>query len=467
MILRLLILLTGYLWGCLFLTKPLWRAHTGSPAGNPDKGRNTNQSANTGKNPDIRRRISLRLFLKCNLKFIIFAILSLVISFIAAYISYETQLGYRFIPYSALGCVLGLLFPLFRDLRYKQKAFRIIFPIFLSIINLYIVLVNGALNAALIPAFMRRLDAFEELTVKNYSEQVQTQDIKDNAKDAYNETKEWLKGALYAVYLAKSEDGYSFDAAYFPSAQDASFDELGNVIPKDSSTASSVQLSHKWAVLLHGYTGWKEAMYEYAKYYVENGYNVLVPDLRCCGSSEGDFIGMGLTDAKDVNEIWISYILKKDPNAQIVLHGQSMGAATALIMSGDNTLPANVKAIVSDAAYTDAYSMFGDKAYKWFSLPPFPIVDSACLMLVLRGGYNLKEASPIDAVSQSHTPTLFMHGSMDAMIDVSMASQLFDSATCKKELQIFEGSGHAQNQDKDPELFYGTITSFLSKYISD
>lgn len=63
--------------------------------------------------------------------------------------------------------------------------------------------------------------------------------------------------------------------------------------PSDESSG------HKWAVILHGYTGWKEEMYPFAYQYHEWGYNVVVPDLRCQGESEGDFIGMvwdGLTE---------------------------------------------------------------------------------------------------------------------------------------------------------------------------
>ena len=159
---------------------------------------------------------------------------------------------------------------------------------------------------------------------------------------------------------------------------------------------------------------------------------------------------------------WLDYILKQDAQAQIVLHGQSMGASTALIMSGNERLPEQVKAVISDCAYTSAYEMFGDKITEWFGLPAFPFVDSACLMLRLRGGYDLKKASAIDAVKRSATPTLFIHGEKDAMIDVSMSGELYEAAACEKELLIVEGAGHAQSQDKAPEEYYGAIAQFLT-----
>ncbi len=207
-------------------------------------------------------------------------------------------------------------------------------------------------------------------------------------------------------------------------------------------------------------------MYPFAYWYHEEDYHVVVPDLRCQGESEGDFIGMGWTDHYDC-KLWINYILQQDPEARIVLHGQSMGAATALMMTGEDNVSEHIAAVVSDCAYTDAYSMFGEKIKEWFYLPAFPLVDSACVVLKLRGGYNLKDASAINAVQKSSTPTLFIHGDKDAMIPVQMSKDLYEAASCPKEILIIEGAGHAQAQDKDPETYYETIQSFLGENIKD
>ena len=205
-------------------------------------------------------------------------------------------------------------------------------------------------------------------------------------------------------------------------------------------------------------------MYPFAMWYSQRGYHVIAPDMRCQGESEGDFIGMGLTDSED-NMLWINYILDQDPEAEIVIHGQSMGAACALMMTGREDLPENVKAVVSDCAYTDAYTMFQEKITQWFHLPAFPILDTANLMLQLRGGYDLKDASALEAVKKSSTPTLFIHGDQDEMISVEMSGELYQAAACPKELLIVEGAGHAQCQDKDPEGYYGAVEKMLEKYL--
>ena len=316
------------------------------------------------------------------------------------------------------------------------------------ILLLYILLIVFLVCACEIPDFMEKMPFYSTITELGYSQQVQTEDIKANKETTLQETREWYQQTEREQIFITSEDGYKLDAVRFlhPEGEDE---------------------SHNWVLILHGYTGSKTEMYEFGYHYYQMGYQVLVPDLRCQGESEGDFIGMGATDSEDCL-LWVDKILELDPRAKVVLHGQSMGAATALLMSNKEDLQDCVKAIVSDAAYTDAYTMFGQKLKEWFHLPAFPLVDTANLFVMLRAGYNLKkDAAPLKAVPDSKVPILFIHGTEDEMIDVDMTYQLYEAAGCEKQLLIVEGAGHAQTQYKDPENYYRTIEDFVSPYMAD
>lgn len=328
----------------------------------------------------------------------------------------------------------------------RRKVAAIISAVAVIFLIAYVLLVNFLVSAALVPSFMEHLKAFETITEESYAAQVQTSDIERNRKEAFCETARWLETAVRQKVSVQSEDGFTLVAETF------SVEEGGE--------------NHNWVILLHGYTGWKEELYPFAYWYHEQGYHVLAPDLRCQGESEGDFIGMGWTDHYD-GMLWVQYILAQDKDAKIVLHGQSMGAATALMMTGEETLPQNVKAVISDCAYTDAYSMFCEKIGEWFGLPSFPFVNSACLALRLRGGYNLRDASALDAVRKSKTPTLFIHGEEDAMISVRMARELYDATAARKELLIVKDAGHAQSHDKDPDTYYEKVGAFLEETMQD
>ena len=88
----------------------------------------------------------------------------------------------------------------------------------------------------------------------------------------------------------------------------------------------------------------------------EQGWNVLLPDMRTHGESEGKYIGMGWLDRLDVLK-WIDLIRERDEQAQIILHGVSMGGATVMMTSGE-ALPENVRAVIDDCGYTSVWDIF-------------------------------------------------------------------------------------------------------------
>ena len=329
-----------------------------------------------------------------------------------------------------------------------EKYKKILAAILLILFVLYWAAVNLLVSAVLVPSFMEKLDAFQRISEQSYAEQVQETEMKQNLTAMTVVGKVWGRQHGIEQVEIMSEDGYRLKGVLMQASGDAA--EAGQ---KSADP-------HRWVVLLHGYTGSKEMMYGYAYWYWTHGYSVLAPDFRCQGESEGDYIGLGATDSKDL-EGWIDLILEREPEAEIVLHGLSMGASTALMYCGQENVPDNIKAVISDCAYTDAYSMFREKIGSWFHLPAFPIVDSAELMIRLRAGYDLKETSPLKAVSTSSVPTLFIHGEEDRMIPVSMCRELYDAAACEKEIMIVEGAGHAQAADKDPARYFEEVEKFL------
>lgn len=51
--------------------------------------------------------------------------------------------------------------------------------------------------------------------------------------------------------------------------------------------------TNKWVIFVHSYRTSKEDFKNYTDVYFEKGYNVLSPDNRAHGKSEGEYIGMG------------------------------------------------------------------------------------------------------------------------------------------------------------------------------
>lgn len=217
--------------------------------------------------------------------------------------------------------------------------------------------------------------------------------------------------------------------------------------------------SDKWAIVLHGYHSNPDSVLSIGMHFSEKGYNVLIPSMRASNDSEGQYIGMGWLDKDDL-QCWINLIIEQNDNAEIILHGSSMGAATVLMASGDE-LPSNVKAIIEDSGYTSVWDIFASEAKARFNLPTFPILNMFELVANIRAKYDIKEASAVEQVKKSNVPILFIHGDSDDFVPEYMCEELYEAANCRKDKLIIHNAGHTESRYKEPDTYYNKIFDFL------
>lgn len=265
----------------------------------------------------------------------------------------------------------------------------------------------------------------------------------DEFESNWKESKEWFQGKVWESIQMKSYDGLNLYGNY-----------LRAEVPTD-----------KTVILVHGYTGRGSGMAFLARYYHEElGYNVLMPDLRGHGDSQGNYIGFGWHDRKDLIQ-WVSYILEKlGNNSDIVLHGISMGGGTVLMTSGEN-LPENVRCIVSDCAYTSAKDILIFQMKKMFNIPSFPLIQITSIICKLRAGYFFGEASALEAVKRSKKPMLFIHGSEDKFVPTKMVYPLYEALNAEKELFIVPKAGHGYAFWVDEEGYKDKVQGFLNRFM--
>ncbi|MGN0077810.1 MAG: alpha/beta hydrolase [Coriobacteriales bacterium] len=221
---------------------------------------------------------------------------------------------------------------------------------------------------------------------------------------------------------------------------------------------------HRWAIVIHGYRGSHLKAVRFAQHYYDRGYTVLSPDLRACGSSEGSYVGMGWLDKDDV-QVWIDWILQRDPQAQIVVHGESMGAATTMMLSGEET-PSAVKAFVEDCGYTSVWDVFSRELGLRFGLPEFPLLYTASAFSQLKAGYSFEEASALDAVSRCEKPMLFIHGEEDDFIPYEMMGRLYEAKPGTNKASISApGAKHAQAMFALGDAYWEPVFDFCDQYM--
>ncbi len=221
--------------------------------------------------------------------------------------------------------------------------------------------------------------------------------------------------------------------------------------------------SDVYVLVIHGYTSSPRNMGVYAQKYAELGYNVIMPSLNGHADSEKEFVTMGWKDRLDVID-WINYVTKTVPDSKIIIHGVSMGAATTMMTTGED-LPDNVKFAVADCGYTSVWDIFSRKLKSAANVPPFPLLYGASTVNKMYSGFSFKEASSVEQLKKSKTPTLFIHGDKDGLVPYDMLDIVYEAAACEKDRITIEGAPHARNSCANPELYWSAVEKFIEKYI--
>ena len=217
----------------------------------------------------------------------------------------------------------------------------------------------------------------------------------------------------------------------------------------------------KIVICFHGYTS--QGMKDYlglSGYYLKNGYSMLLVDERAHGESEGKYIGFGCLDRIDALK-WINWVLRKcGEDVDILLHGTSMGGATVLMMSSLE-LPAQVKGIVSDCAFTSPKEVFSHVLKSMYHLPAFPVMNISNFLNKRLAGYGLDECNAAREVKKAKVPILFIHGSGDTFVPYSMCETMYENCASSKKKLIIEGAAHAECYYKDTDAYENALTEFI------
>ncbi|MEE1296180.1 MAG: alpha/beta hydrolase [Bifidobacterium sp.] len=205
----------------------------------------------------------------------------------------------------------------------------------------------------------------------------------DSWRHSDTEATSWFEGARHGL-TARSMDGLTLHAWRF-----------------DPDTARP--LPHCYAIVMHGYTGAPEETAPWAWHYARLGFTVLCPAERGHEESQGRIVTMGARERDDLLR-WVNRVVAHDPQATILLHGNSLGAPTVCLACGDPRLAPNVTAAIVDSAYLSAAAQLAKSMAQVLRSPRSvarPMVCVADLVLRMRDGASLYAADALAAVRRA------------------------------------------------------------------
>ncbi|MBO6054975.1 MAG: alpha/beta hydrolase [Oscillospiraceae bacterium] len=214
----------------------------------------------------------------------------------------------------------------------------------------------------------------------------------------------------------------------------------------------------KIAVICHGQTANRYAAVKYADLFYRHGFTPVIYDERYFGESGGQFCTLGQEEAKDLSEIIRLVRNRFGEDCAVAVHGESMGAATA-ILSLQYQKP---DLVVADCPFADSELLFSQWIRRNLHLPPFLILPLVKAKARRRYRYDIQRTSPAAALLSSDVPVCLIHGKEDRLIPCSHSELLYDaSRNPKSELHLIDRADHAQSIVVDPEGYKAILDAFL------
>ena len=214
--------------------------------------------------------------------------------------------------------------------------------------------------------------------------------------------------------------------------------------------------SDKYVIISHGFKSNRYGAVKYVDSYIDLGFNCIIYDMRDHGENAKATVSLGQFESEDLYKL-IEDTYNRYGNIKLGLHGESMGAATSLMVLAKKP---KVDFVVADCGFSNLY----DLIYKAYDLAKTPFVlPSVNTAMKLRYGYDMKKTSPKDALVGNEVPICFIHGEADTFI-LPENSQVNKAATAGySELHLVPDAAHARSREVLGEAEYrGIIGDFLN-----
>lgn len=218
-------------------------------------------------------------------------------------------------------------------------------------------------------------------------------------------------------------------------------------------------------ILVHGAGGDHVCMYPVAEIYLENNWNVIAIDQRACGASSDDKVSFGYFEKQDVTA-WVSYAREEMKSKRVVVHGQSMGAATAALYAADVQEELKADAVILDSCFDSMENMFlgvWREMEGTEGIPEDYITACGNWYLEKHYGFGFKDADVLEKMKENYVKTLMIQCRRDVIVPNETAEQLFGNIASEEKQIYYFDSEHVKAVIDHPEEYEKAVFAFLNE----
>lgn len=197
---------------------------------------------------------------------------------------------------------------------------------------------------------------------------------------------------------------------------------------------------------------------EIAKHFYEEGYSLLLFDLRGIGESEKTRLSFGQYEANDVAGAY-NYLVKQEYKPESIgIISDSLGAIST-VMASESVKGAG--AIVLDSPAKKVTDIISNIMVKDKNVPRF-MHPGIFLAAKLVYKIDVESIRPVDKITiLDKTPLLFLHGGADDLINPKDSEEMASMVHNAKRI-VFPEIGHVQTYVKDPVGYLRAVDDFFN-----
>jgi len=301
--------------------------------------------------------------------------------------------------------------------------------------DLWIFILIAVLVAYFVLSYILFLRIFKMHPEKEYK-------VVDQNSDFFKASYEWFQKVPKEEISIKSYDNVTLKGQFIPS------------IDNESTNL---------AIVVHGYHASLQDMIIIGKFYSDLGFKVMLLDMRGHGQSEGSFTTLGHYEKYDLKK-WIHFALRTyGATDKILLHGVSMGAST-IFLSTTLNLPQNVKFIVADSGFDNAWNML------WGNLRPKSLrilLPGASIISLFSKRFFLSSVNVAHAVRKNKIPLIIIHGEKDEKVPFEVGKSLHElSKAPTKDFYQIPNCKHGEGYIVDKAGYEQRVILHLKDYFT-
>ena len=196
-------------------------------------------------------------------------------------------------------------------------------------------------------------------------------------------------------------------------------------------------------LLLHGVRMDKRSLVPVAAALLDDGYRVVLTDLRGHGESSGDYLTYGAVEARDVSAV-LDSVLVSEPAGPVGVFGFSYGAVVALELAARDE---RIHSVIAVAPFSSLRKVVADYEKEYLPAPLQLIPDRWFQGAVDEAGrlarFDPDARAPLAVMAGLRPSVLLIHGDADTQVPAYHSRALAQAAGGRARLVTLPNESHA------------------------